>query len=84
MNNYSTAKDAERFVFYRIPKALITAKEYRYISTDASIYFISRGHIVTPVDASAEMCKIAAENTCVKVRQLRFENLDYFEAFDGI
>ena len=49
-----------------------------------SIYFISRGHIVTPVDASAEMCKIAEENTGVRVRQLRFENLDYFEAFDGI
>ena len=42
MNNYSTAKDAERFVFYRIPKALITAKEYRYISTDAIRFFLPK------------------------------------------
>lgn len=39
MNKYFTAKDAEQFVFYRIPKALITGEEYRYISTDAKLLY---------------------------------------------
>ncbi len=39
MNKYFTAKDAEQFVFYRIPKALITAKEYKNISTDAKLLY---------------------------------------------
>lgn len=39
MNRYFTAKDAEQFVFYRIPKALITGEEYRYISTDAKLLY---------------------------------------------
>ena len=29
LSSYFTAKDAEQFVFYRIPKALIAGKEYR-------------------------------------------------------
>ena len=39
MNKYFTATDAEQFVFYRIPKALITGKEYRSISTDAKLLY---------------------------------------------
>lgn len=39
MNKYFTAKDAEQFVFYRIPKMLITGEEYRYISTDAKLLY---------------------------------------------
>ena len=39
LNKYFTAKDAEQFVFYRIPKALITGKEYRSISTDAKLLY---------------------------------------------
>lgn len=39
MSSYFTAKDAEQFVFYRIPKALIAGKEYRNISTDAKLLY---------------------------------------------
>lgn len=39
LNKYFTANDAEQFVFYRIPKALITGKEYRSISTDAKLLY---------------------------------------------
>ena len=39
LNKYFTATDAEQFVFYRIPKALITGKEYRSISTDAKLLY---------------------------------------------
>jgi len=39
LNRYFTAKDAEQFVFYRIPKVLVTGKEYRSISTDAKLLY---------------------------------------------
>lgn len=39
LSSYFTAKDAEQFVFYRIPKALIAGKEYRNISTDAKLLY---------------------------------------------
>lgn len=39
LNAYFTVQDAEQFVFYRIPKALITGEEYRSISTDSKLLY---------------------------------------------
>jgi len=39
MNNYYTIHKAEQFVFYRIPKALITDKAYSTLSTDAKLLY---------------------------------------------
>lgn len=49
-----------------------------------SRYFRSCVHFVLPVDASEEMCKIAAKVSGVTARLLKFEDLDYSEEFDGI
>lgn len=39
MNNYYTIHEAEQFVFYRIPKALITDKIFSMVSTDAKLLY---------------------------------------------
>ncbi|MDH3659753.1 MAG: methyltransferase domain-containing protein [Alphaproteobacteria bacterium] len=42
------------------------------------------GFQVTAVDGSAGLAKEAQERTGLEVRVLRFEDLDYIEAFDGV
>ncbi len=49
-----------------------------------SLYFLDHGYTVLPMDASEAMCKIASKITGLTVRQLRFENLDYTDEFDGV
>lgn len=47
-------------------------------------YFLSNGYKVDAVDGSETLCKIAAENTGIKVRQMLFSQLDEHEKYDGI
>ena len=49
-----------------------------------SMEFLSRGHRVTAVDGSSEMCRIASENTGLDVRCMLFSELDFVDAFDGV
>lgn len=49
-----------------------------------SKYFLTHGFEVTAVDGSKELCKVASENTGLKVRNLLFEDLDYEECFDAV
>ena len=46
--------------------------------------FLAAGFAVEAFDASAELCRIAAERTGIDVRQLRFEELAGEEMYDGI
>ena len=46
--------------------------------------FKSLGHNVVSIDASAEMCRIASNYTGVNIKQLRFQDINYNEIFDGI
>lgn len=43
-----------------------------------------KGYTVIAIDGSAELCKIASEYASVPVRCMLFQDLDYYEAFDGI
>ena len=47
-------------------------------------YFLERGFKVTATDGSPEMCLLAAENTGHEIKQLLFQELDYYQEFDGI
>lgn len=47
-------------------------------------YFLSHGYTVDAIDGSEEMCKIAAEYTGIPVKQMRFQQLDDQEKYDGI
>ncbi|WP_404356234.1 class I SAM-dependent methyltransferase [Methylotuvimicrobium sp. KM1] len=49
-----------------------------------SRFFIDRGYSVTAVDASEAIAKLASEFIGKTVDVLAFQELDYFEAFDGI
>jgi SAM-dependent methyltransferase len=46
--------------------------------------FIAKGHFVTALDASSELCKRASYVIKQKVICKRFEELDYLEEFDGV
>ena len=39
MNDYFTERDAIEYPFYRVPKALITDPQYRFVSTDAKLLY---------------------------------------------
>lgn len=47
-------------------------------------YFLESGFQVDAVDGSEEMCRIASENTGIKVRHMLFQELDAEEKYDGI
>ncbi len=49
-----------------------------------SKHFIEKGFQVVPVDGSPEMCKFAESYIDKPVRCIRFSELDYKNAFDGI
>ena len=49
-----------------------------------SLAFKEMGYQVTAIDASEELCKLAAEYIGQEVRHIRFEELDYENTFDGI
>lgn len=49
-----------------------------------SLYMEEAGCLMTLMDGSAEMCKLAEINTDKEVLNLRFEEMDFQEVFDGI
>ena len=48
------------------------------------VAFKEAGYDVEAFDASAEICRIASEKTGIEVRQMRFEELDGEDQYDGI
>lgn len=48
------------------------------------IAFREAGYEVDAFDASAEICRIASEKTGIAVKQLRFEDIDGADQYDGI
>ena len=48
------------------------------------IAFRNAGFDVSGIDASAELCRIASEKTEIPVKQMRFEELEGEEEYDGI
>lgn len=49
-----------------------------------TVAFREAGYAVVPVDGSSGMCHVAEENTGSPVRNLKFDDLDYTEEFDGV
>ena len=49
-----------------------------------SKHFIQQGYDVTPVDGSAEMCRMASDYLGIPVKCIRFSELKYKKEFDGI
>ena len=49
-----------------------------------SKYFLSKGYTVDAIDGSEELCKIAAANAGIPVRQMYFSDFDEEEKYDGI
>lgn len=49
-----------------------------------SLILHDMGYDVTPLDASAEMCKLAEIHTGLDVLQMRYEEMEFDEVFDGI
>ena len=46
--------------------------------------FLRRGYVVTAMDASAEMARLASTYTGLQVHHLRFEEMEFTSAFDAI
>ena len=46
--------------------------------------FLAQGYLVTAIDGSPELCKLASAYTGIPVRQMLFAELDDTEAYDGI
>lgn len=49
-----------------------------------SLYLYELGYDVTPLDASAEMCRLAEVHTGLDVLQMRYEDMEFDDVFDGI
>lgn len=49
-----------------------------------SLAMYDLGYDVTPLDGSEEMCKLAEIHTDMEVLQMRFEDMEFDEAFDGV
>ncbi|MBO6148436.1 MAG: class I SAM-dependent methyltransferase [Lachnospiraceae bacterium] len=47
-------------------------------------YFLQKGYRVTALDGSAELCRIAGENTGIFVIQMDFNDFDEQNRYDGI
>ena len=47
-------------------------------------YFLEKGYQVTATDGSAELCRLASEFTCIKVKEMLFDELDAINQYDGI
>lgn len=47
-------------------------------------YFLSKGHKVTAIDGSEELCRLASEYTGIPVRHMLFQELDEKDAYDAI
>lgn len=46
--------------------------------------FLRRGYVVTAMDASAEMARLASAYTGLQIHHLRFEKMEFTSAFDAI
>jgi SAM-dependent methyltransferase len=46
--------------------------------------FISRGYKVTAIDACAELAKVASERAGIPVEVMRFQDMGFAQAFDGV
>ncbi len=53
------------------------------IGRDSS-YFLDKGYKVTAFDASEEMVKYTSQNTKLNVRLLNFQDMGFYEEFDGV
>ena len=49
-----------------------------------SLAFYELGYDVTPLDASAEMCNLAEIHTGLEVLQMRYEDMEFDDVFDGV
>ena len=49
-----------------------------------ALAFLKAGYEVDAFDGSAQMCRIASERTGISVRQLRFEEVEGEDEYDGI
>lgn len=47
-------------------------------------YFLSKGHHVTAIDGSEELCRLASEYTGVPVKHMLFQELDEEDVYDAI
>lgn len=47
-------------------------------------FFLRRGYGVSAFDASAALCRLSTSLTGVSTRQLRFQEFDEIEAYDGV
>lgn len=47
-------------------------------------YFLSKGLNVEAIDSSKEICKLASEYTGIKVKQMRFQDLEEVNKYNGI
>ena len=47
-------------------------------------FFLDKGYIVDGADGSPELCRIASDYTGIGVKQMRFQELDAEELYDGI
>ena len=47
-------------------------------------YFLQKGYQVSTIDGSAELCRIAEENTGIAVIQMDFRDFDEYDQYDGI
>ena len=46
--------------------------------------FMEKGYKVDAIDASKEMCRLASNYTGLEVKELRFQDIDIKEVYDGI
>ena len=51
---------------------------------NAALYFSQAGYQVLAVDGCREMCEFTGRRAGCRTRHIRFEELDYTEAFDGV
>lgn len=72
----------DRFLKYLSPGARIL--DFGCGSGRDTKYFLGKGFRTEAVDGSEELVKIASEYTGIQVRQMLFQDLNEYEAYDGI
>ncbi len=72
----------EKFLHYMPAGALIL--DFGCGSGRDTKFFIDKGFRVEAVDGSEELCRIATENTGIKVKRMLFSELNETEKYDGI
>lgn len=72
----------DKFLSYLPEKSMIL--DFGCGSGRDTRYFLSKGYKVDAIDGSETLCKIATDNTGIKVQQMLFSQLDENEKYDGI